>query len=194
MKILRGVPDAPDARSLEEVGQKRERDEARELGGIRSVSSIPISSVATTSVPSRMNLVDRQVELIALDTPTPKNRDPRRAETLKSLATSSIAPLCTCANPSVEPAATGTSSNIARPRFSESVRPPGSAARTTACELEQLRDEKKRATTAESRRSVAAERRWFDSVLSVRLNRSQRLLLERRITAVIHEHRCNAAC
>src|SRR5262245_8144100 len=75
-------------------------------GGIGSVRIIPISGVATTSVPSRMNSYTGRLSLLRSDTPTPKNRDPAGApNTLKSLATSSIGPLWHEAQmPLVEPA------------------------------------------------------------------------------------------
>jgi hypothetical protein len=97
-------------------------------GGLGSVSSMPMSGVATTSVPSRMNRWTGRLSVLRSDTPTPKNREPAGApKTLKSLATSSIGPPWHVAQmPLVDPSLTGTSSNMARPRFSEAVTPRGS--------------------------------------------------------------------
>ena len=81
-------------------------------------------------------------------------------------------------------------SNIARPRFSEAVTPFGSRGGGPPCAKRKSgNDEKKRGEVRwNSAMSSKLERRRLDTVLRVRVNGPERLLFERGITAVVHEH------
>jgi hypothetical protein len=92
------------------------------------VRHVPMPGDLMISTPSMMNSYVGRLSLLRSETWTPKNRTPGTGKKmLNSLDTSSIGPLWHMAHrPLVEPGVMGTSSNIARPRFSEAVTPLGS--------------------------------------------------------------------